>query len=89
LYSKVDANKQKAQNPQQNGSSSLSTANVEQGKESEGILDIVTPHNNIHGREKLPFDFMKFSSHLCLPGDATYDEEAELFIIVDPMGSNA
>jgi hypothetical protein len=89
LCSKVDTHKQKAQNSQQNGSSALSTANVEQGKESEGVLDIATPHNNLHEQEKIPFEFRKFISDFCLPGDPTYDETAELFIIVDSMGSDS
>jgi hypothetical protein len=89
LCSKEDTHKQKAQNSQQNGDSALSMANVEQGKEREGVLDIVTPHNNIHEQVKIPFEFRKFISDFCLPGDPTYDETAELFIIADTMGSGS
>jgi len=89
LYSQEDAHKQEAQSSQQNGNSVPSTANVEQGKEREGVLDIVTPHNNIHEQEKMPFEFKKFISDFCLPGDPTYDKTAELFINVDSMGSGS
>jgi hypothetical protein len=89
LCSKEDAHKQEAQSSQQNDNSVLSTVNVnvEQGKEREGVLDIVTPHNNIHKQEKIPFEFKKVISDFCLPGDLTYDETAELFINVDSVGS--
>jgi hypothetical protein len=88
LCSKEDAHKQKARSSQQTGNSALSTANVERGKEREGVLDIVTSHSNIH-EEKITFEFKKVISDFCLPGDPTYDETAELFIIVDSMGSGS
>ena len=52
---------------------SLSTANSEQGKEREAVVTIVTPKNEIEEYNITDF---------CMPGDETYDKEAELYIFV-------
>ena len=80
------------ENPQKSGSLAIShpqsTEDTEPGDASNGIIRTGVLHNHICGEEKLPLELRKLgfsvlTHDFCLPWDATYDKDAELYIMVD------